>query len=55
MGKKAKSAGGVAKASSRKPDRSTWPPPPKPIHEEVSVMTLDAQDGLVTESLTIFL
>jgi tetratricopeptide (TPR) repeat protein len=35
MGKKAKSAGGVAKASSRKPDRSTWPPPPKPIHEEV--------------------
>lgn len=35
MGKKAKSAGGIAKASLRKVDKSTLPPPPPPPEEEV--------------------
>ena len=35
MGKKAKSSKGAAKAKERKIDKTTLPPPPKPLTEEV--------------------
>jgi hypothetical protein len=38
MGKKAKSAAGIARASQRKLDKSLFPEPPKPPEEEVSMI-----------------
>jgi hypothetical protein len=35
MGKKAKNVSGLNKASSRKIDKTTLPPPPVPVDEEV--------------------
>jgi hypothetical protein len=35
MGKKAKSTKGALKAQDRKLDKSTLPPPPKPVVDEV--------------------
>ncbi len=35
MGKKAKSTKGALKAKERKLDKSTLPPPPKPVDDEV--------------------
>ena len=37
MGKKAKKASGIAKASMRKLDKAMLPPPPVPVEEEVCV------------------
>jgi hypothetical protein len=35
MGKKAKSSRGAQKAKERKIDKTTLPPPPKPLNDEV--------------------
>jgi hypothetical protein len=38
MGKKAKSTKGKLRATGRKLDKSTLPPPPKPVTDEVRIL-----------------
>jgi hypothetical protein len=40
MGKKAKSSKGALRAKERKLDKSTLPPPPKPLVDEVRNLTI---------------
>jgi hypothetical protein len=43
MGKKARSKTGQLKAQSRKVDKTTLPPPPAPVEDEVSSDLRDVQ------------
>lgn len=44
MGKKAKKASGIAKASMRKLDKASLPPPPVPVEEEVCVERVERSE-----------
>lgn len=44
MGKKAKSTKGKLRATGRKLDKSTLPPPPKPVTDEVRFLLYRRED-----------
>ena len=51
MGKKSKQAAGLAKAASRKIDKSILPDPPPPPEEEVRILTLFRRGSSVDYSI----